>query len=1295
MKKFFLILLAALCGMFQARAIGAAPEAPVFWFNYGVDNTRRAVFDIFRDSAGRTWIGSNNGLYLFTGYDTYPCTFADGYPLHAQVYAMVETAGRIYAGTNDGLYAVDPATLRIECVHWDESPTEIRAMTLHDGRLWLGALSGLYYYDPAADSFEGPVAGLPHNAVYSLLPVPDGSVYIGTYNGFCRYNSATGFENIALTQSPGRPNIFVNSIARDPRDGALYLGTEGGMLRYVPSTGACEAVDGIDGYSVKALCFTADNSLFAGTDDGLFLFRQGEAPRLLRHDARSASSIQSNVVWDLMTDSGGNIWAGTEAGISIADIDSPVQIYSIADLTGSGEGLDVGAILRDSRGELWLGGSNGVIRLAPGSSPEWFSAGTSARGLSHSRVRDIYEDSRGDIWLATDGGINIYDRASHTFGKHRLTDSTHCAIANWVYAILEEPADSTLWTAGYLGGIFVEPLERFRREGNTHIARDLISSADGLPNDYIGDMVRDARGNKWILNFRDTAMTRIDARTGAISRVPLRSRGAGEPVSVCTDADGRVWVAFYGGVTAFSPEGTPLDSLVALPADSDMNIRTIASVGTEIWIATQNAVWSLDPAVGSMTMLPLPEEEYSVIYYDRTIGKAILGAPDVVVVAEPGRLTAEKRDERISILRVLDRGHVADIEPGSGGRARVRLGADNRDVAVDVGVASFSPGEYLRFRWRLDGDSWHLLDDGDNKVRLTALTPGKHAIEIAVSGERRAPVTLTVDVAHPWYLTAWAVCAYILGAIAIASALTIRSSRRHERKIEDLERRNALATVRNRLFFLSNISHELKTPLSMIIGPLSKLRTEKMPDADKYAVETAYANALKLNTLIHQTVEIDRLEAAPDDMLIFSRIDVVDFCRGIFESYRKSWPGRNFVFTAADNHIYVRTDAVKLESLLNNLLSNAVKYSGDDATIGCAVSRTENGYEIDISDDGVGIPADEQQLVFQRLYRSPRTAAEREGTGIGLYLVKQYVRVLGGDIALESEPGRGTTFRLTFPQPEGADDGEESTDTTGDAASATDKRRRVLVVDDNRAIAGFVASLLSADYNVAVAANGKAGLALASTFRPDIVIADEMMPVMTGLEMSRSMRRNPATAAIPIILLTAKDNPGMEGESIDSGVDAFMAKPFEAPVLTAKVRQLLGRAERQRQSELFDRSTRADGEPAEESVQERQFAAVTELIERELSNPDLNVDFVCRATGLPSKTLYRMIKKLVGVSPVDYIRQTRLRKAAMLLEQGKFSVSEVMYMVGFSSSSYFSKCFAAMFGCTPGQYASRSQNSEL
>jgi len=252
-------------------------------------------------------------------------------------------------------------------------------------------------------------------------------------------------------------------------------------------------------------------------------------------------------------------------------------------------------------------------------------------------------------------------------------------------------------------------------------------------------------------------------------------------------------------------------------------------------------------------------------------------------------------------------------------------------------------------------------------------------------------------------------------------------------------------------------------------------------------------------------------------------------------------------------------------------------------------------------------------------------------------------------------------------------------------STSSDKRKRVLIVDDNRSIVSFLEDTLGKKYRCAVAANGKAGLTVAAGFRPDVIITDEMMPVMSGLEMSRRLKDNPALAHVPILLLTAKDAGDIHHESITSGIDAFMAKPFDVPTLMAKVEQLIMASDKIARNMRLDRLTEAPEEKTE-STSDRQLAAVTNVIENNLSNPDLNVDFVCKALDLQSKALYRLLKKYVGVSPVDYIRQMRLRKAAMLLEQNKFSVSEVMYMVGFSSPSYFAKCFSAMFGCPPGQY---------
>lgn len=1255
------------------------------WFNFHAGDGANAVFSIFRDSSGRNWVGSTSGLYLFDGYQSYAAKY-DSWTFRAQIYAMVEHDGFIFLGTNDGLFTLDPDKNTVRVVE-GAFPREIRALLKVGNELWIGSLGGLYRYNLVTGAIADVSHELPHHAVYSLLESAEGKVYIGTYDGLCVYNPAEasyGEFPLPRTLAPGG-NVFVNAMVEDVASGILYLGTEGALFSLDVADGTVGRQSCCDGNSVKSLALSGLN-VIAGTDNGLVFIPDAGAPTVFRHDSRTPYSIASNVVWSLFADDLGNVWCGTEVGVSIIDYRSPVRVYSLADITGISAGQQVFKIFRDSDGSLWLGGTNGVIMFGVDGDVEWFMPGNAGHSLSHNRVRDIIETSEGDVWVATDGGLNIFDRRTKSFVNHRVTDFKRRLNANWAYGILEDTADSTIWVAGYLGGVFREKLSRFHAEGLLHRADTVLSVEDGgIHNNLIGQIVQDAARNKWVLHFRDSSLTRIDGRTCAVSRVNVRAVTGEEPTILCPDPRGGLWCGFYGGVAHIGMSGAVGDDIVHFPfGGSDETVRAMASVGRNLWVATTSAVWEVDAAAMKARVLPLPAKAYTAIYYDKQLKEVILGAVDEIVTADPSRLLSWPEDEEIAMLRIREGGMQASIDyRGAAAKGRFDLPSDNRDISVDLVTAYFSPSQYLRFCYRLDGDKWQLLPDGDNCVRLTSLVPGRHKMEFAIAGVEASTRKVDVVVAEPWYRTnlAWALYAIVLAGAVV---LIVRETRRrHRRRIEEMERTNALAAVENRLFFLSNISHELKTPLSMIIGPLSKVRTGEDAESAAGDIETAYQSALKLNTLIHQTVEINRMELRSENMLIYSRIDVVEFCRDIFDNYRRSEPGRTFVFSAEQSHIYARTDAVKLESLVTNLLSNAVKYTSDGSTVALSVSLDAPDFEISVSDDGVGIPQSEQSLVFQRLYRSPRTAGTREGTGIGLYLVRQYAQLLGGSVTVASRVDEGSTFTLRLPLGEVDEDADTSGEASGDAAS--DKRKRVLIVDDNRSIASFISSLLSKDYNCAVAANGKAGLTVAASFRPDIIISDEMMPVMSGLEMSRRLKDNPSLAAIPILLLTAKDTPGIHGESIANGIDAFMPKPFDAPALVAKVAQLIGSGERMRQNMMRDALTASETEPVE-TFAEKQLAEVSAVVENNLSNPDLNVDFVCRAVDMNQKSLYRLLKKYVGVSPVDYIRQMRLRKAAMLLEQKKFSVSEVMYMVGFSSSSYFSKCFTAMFGCSPGQY---------
>lgn len=498
------------------------------------------------------------------------------------------------------------------------------------------------------------------------------------------------------------------------------------------------------------------------------------------------------------------------------------------------------------------------------------------------------------------------------------------------------------------------------------------------------------------------------------------------------------------------------------------------------------------------------------------------------------------------------------------------------------------------------------------------------------------------------------------------------------------ERRRAVADAERRLTFLADISHDLKTPLSMIIGPLSVVRERPLDNDTRKKLEVVYEHAMKLNALIHRTVELNHLDSDADSMLIISKVEAVEFCSGIMDSYRETHPEKTFVFQALIPGLYIDVDVVKLESVINNLLSNACKYSGSNATISCSVGCNGSNVEIIVSDDGVGIPADEQSLIFQRMFRSPRTAKGYEGTGIGLYLIKKFLELHGGTIELYSRENEGTTFIVSLPISKSSIEDLDRRVTEG-KDTAADNRTKILVVEDNDSIASFIQSVLDEEYNVIVAANGRSGLAVASSFQPDLIIVDEMMPIMSGLEMCRRLKENPRLALIPVIMLTAKTDNRTEAESVKCGIDVFMSKPFEADILLGRIRHLIESKHTMMHAARIEAMTTP--KPVEiESVAERQLAEITRIIEENMSDSDLNVNTLAEKSGIGTKQLYRLIKKLVGVTPVDYIRRMRIRKAAILLEQHKFTVSEITYMVGFKTPSYFSKCFINEFGCKPSQY---------
>ncbi len=1242
-----------------------------------------AVYAMLQDSEGMVWVGTNEGLYNYDGYSIHRY-YDKGTSGNSHIYSILEWNNCLILGADSGVLVFDldrDAYIELPDIGF---PRDVRALA-NDGKgnLWIGSLNGLYCYDINSGILTQTEKGLPHKAVYDIEVMSFGDIYVATYDGLAvKHEKEKEFHEIAYIsgQRKGK-NIFVNSLLEDTYSGCLWIGTSGNLYRYDLSEKKFDVIEQLHENTIKSMACNGKGTLYMGTDAGLLIMENGEV-RHLRHDSRDSKSLVDNVVWKVMVDRDDNLWAGTEYDISVLPENEWFEILPLAALTQRGDGNCIHRMLRDSKDNLWLGGTNGIIRMKQGLTPEdteWYMMGDSRYHLSHNRVRDVYEDSHGDLWLATDGGINRYDYRKCKFINYTLKDSTEKYNVNWGYSVLED-REGNIWTGGYLGGILV--VERERMVAGETIADRAYNTSNGLPTDYLNMLVMDIRGNKWALLYQSGELIKID---DSIHRYDFRRQVGMTPYYILADDRGDIWCGFQGGAAKVDLNGN-ITGVYRLP-DSEVNVSAMAQVGDNIWISTAYGVWALNMDSGEMKLLPLPAAAWTCIYNDAEAGNVLLGGTDEIMRVNPAICDLEVSRSNCVITDI----YINDLRWNDPEMQSVRsmksmeFRHDENNISVSFSDLAYDLNNHPQFAWRLnDGrqkGKWSYLPKGTNRISMANLNDGEYVLEIKKTGayDDTGIHSFPIRIKPAWYDSIAAKIIYAILTAVMMFGIYMYIKERQRLKIERMEREKTLESINNRIEFLTNVSHEFKTPLSMIIGPLSKMLQDVKNKELHHQLESVYKSAMGLNSLIHRALETNRVDAESENLLIYSQVDFVEFCRSIFDNYKENVKGKNFIFTTDFRLLRTEVDVVKMESVINNILSNACKYTGENATVAFYLTSVEGHIVMKISDDGVGIPEGERPLIFQRLYQSTRTIGDKKGSGIGLYLAKKFIEMHGGTVGVESNSCDGTVFSIVIPLREPSVESDEEETMTDDM------RQTVLIVEDNIAIAKFIKEILREEYRSIISTNGRAGLAVCGSVTPDLIIADVMMPVMDGVEMCRRIKNTPHLAAIPIIMLTAKNDKLTETESIRSGVDVFMSKPFEAPLLVARVHQLLNAKDLIRRNIRVEEMTEAKAIQAE-SPDERMLSEITGIIEDNLTDPNLNVGFVCEKSGMSSKQLYRLVKKYIGVSPVDHIRQIRMKKAGMLLRQRKFTVSEVMYMVGFSSSSYFAKCFYAHFNCTPSQY---------
>ena len=1271
----------------------AAPQLPcsdLSWNNVMVNGKKTAVYCMLKDRRGMMWLGTNSGLFFFDGISSH--SIGSKILSGSHVYAMVEKGDRLFLGSSKGLYVYSYQSGQVT-KYPAATPCEIRSLLVVDDNLWMGSLSGMYRLGLNGGAVSNLSRGLAHKSVYSILRDSRGVMYAGTYNGLCRWNPRLKlFSAVRVrAEKPNKGSFFINCMHESDDGKYIYIGGENGLYKFNPVDETLVKMAHVESNNVKCLAGGAGGHLLAGTEDGVFdIF--GKSFRHYRHDSRRGWSLQDNEIWCIYPDTDDNVWVGHERGLSVVSNSSTIRTVKLSTLTHSGEGNDIYAIHKDRKGCLWLAGSNGVIRLREGFRPEWYRHTNSPGSISHNRVRSMLEDRQNRIWLATDAGINRFAPGAGGFVSFHVTDSCSKHNTNWVYRMVED--GDSVWVGSFLGGIHLIGKSKLNGVGGTVVsdfslnAESKLPGGNTVPNNFVNDMLRDKKGNLWVLLFQSNSLFRFNLPGKSLKRFDIYALAKEAPTHICMDRHGRVWCSFRGGVIVFNENGTY--RIIRFPyTSSDEGVLAMGNVGNDVWISTQSNVWRVHGDSFVTEILPIPRKPYTAIYDDVSSDKVYLGGSDEITeISKSGINSLQIANPVKLIVEIPDTGdlNLSNNLKGSAQELDIPYGGS---VSLLVSTLNCSPETAQRYMYKLAASpadtlgGWVFLPEGSNRISLNGSSMGSYSLLIKPVGGSALPVVVPVKVKAPWFISWWAICLYAITIAVVMSLILWYTHRRHVRMAQEQERQVALANAEKKLDFLTTISHDLKTPLSMILGPASIMK-EKVNEAEsKKWLETIYNNAVRLNNMLHKALELQQMKDADENLLILSTLDVVGLCKNVFETFKENNPLKKFVFFAQSPQLFIEADAVKMESVVTNLLSNACKYSPrDGATVSLGISSREEVVEIVISDDGAGIASADQPLVFQKMFRASSTSKLSEGTGLGLYLIKRYLDLMNGSICMYSTEGEGTAFVVTLPMSK-----NNLHETNPQAGTDASGKAKVLIVEDNIQISSFITVLLKDEYTCLASENGRTGLSLATSFGPELVIVDEMMPVMSGLEMVKRMKQHPLLSQIPVIMLTAKSDAKTENDSIKVGIDVFMTKPFEPEVLLGRVRHLVKSRSEMKEKIKMQAIAEAASKPIEaETADEKLLAKISKIIEENISDPGLNVSMLCEKSGIPNKQLYRLVKKYFGMAPLDYIRDVRLRKAVTLIGQNRFTVAEISYMVGFKTPSYFTKCFLNHFGVKPSQY---------
>lgn len=1329
MKKILPIAI-ALIWAFCATAQTAAPHH--YFRNINKENglSQTDIKAIAQTDDGFMWFGTRNKLNRFDGSTirVFDCFDRSKNIRNNNISALyAESDNSLWVGTDIGVFVHDPRAESFEYI--DASAQDGVKMTDwvadiksdQQGNKWIVIPNqGIFRYDTSGTlrHYEFGDPSKPDNgSVESLCIDKSDKIWAGTNgDGVMKYIAETDSFEQYLGDADGKNTLSGDQIyCMADYDTDLIIGCHTGKLRRLNKRR--NAVTDFDTPQIHnkiirdIKCF--DNDIWVGTQFGVYVV-DGE----------------TNAVRHISTD--------------------PMCGFSLSD-------NQIGKIFRDSENGVWIGTNIGGINyLSPFDSNFSPYVPMSGNSISSKRVRDIAEDSSGKVWLATeDAGVSIFNPATGLFHNLNATTAGNPLTDNKLLTIMKRGDE--MWLGYFKNGLDVinsvtgsvrhfTPQDMGLNEGSVYAMCEdsndnvwigngwsIYTSESGNMRpmrqmdifglNYNFDIMEDSERNIWVITM-GSGVYRYNPKSGRITHFTHKEGDASTISSnsvsnVIETSRGQLWFSTdRGGISRFNPENDTFANFsIAEGLPDDTAYKMLEDKNGYLWFGTNNGLVRFNPQDGTSRAFTvasgLPSNQFT---YKGALkasdGRFYFGCSEGLVSFNPYDIQSNQIVPKVYITKLLVDGK--EVTPNDEDSPlsesitytdKISLESGHNQIGFEFAVLSFVSPSDNKFAYKMDGvnDDWIYTSD-NTSMTYANLAPGKYTFHVkganadGVWGDSER--VISIRILPPWWRTNVAMALYVLlflGLLALAFILWRRRMRKEalekeRRYMDDKEKE----VYRSKLDLYGKIAHEIRTPVTLISGPLESLLDMKIGDPEiSHNLDTMRRSTNELMQITNQLLDFRKIDANKMS-LVLGPVELTSIVRdkiSEFESLRKR-KGFELQCELPEEGVFVHGDRNGISKIVNNLLSNAFRYG--DKLVKIGVEKRDNMVFLNILNDGEIISAEYQEKIFDPFYQMARSANTESSTGIGLNVARSLAELQQGALKYTIADGLNC-FSLVLgaeaPVAEGVVLPVEEEPKVEEESASPKKQFTLLLVEDNAEVLNFVAEKLRAKYNLLTARNGVEALEALTLNSVDMVISDIMMPEMDGFELCRRIRSNIDTSHTPIILLTAKNDLDSRVEGLREGADAYIEKPFSLKHLDAQIISIFDKRERYKENfsrNPFITSTTSVGMSAADKALMEKIVA---CIEENLTEPGFNVESLADRVGVSRSTLHRKLTDLSGMSPADFVRFVRLKKAADLISEGSYRIGEICYLVGINSTSYFIKIFNKQFGMTPKEFEMRQREN--